>query len=141
MGQQVHSEPVAAVTHLGSSYRLVPLVELLNTLTRLPSGCKATVVLDCGHSVVPGVAARSPAPVAFPRRPIPDLAQLPAAGNRNVAFASQPRYMDLPARPMLPTSVAAPGTVSCSCQCFSACEFEQCCAELPIEGAVQGAFT
>jgi len=131
------------------SYRLVPLFEIACALAVLPASCKVTIVLDCAHSVVPGIAGTKAAPVAFPRIAVEATehatrlrSQLRAADS---AFAPRPRYLDLPPLPA-PPSQSGPSAGSfpeCSAvvHCFSACQNKQWCAELPIEGAVQGAFT
>jgi len=120
----------------GCSYRLVALGELTAALSRLPAGCKATLVLDCCHAVVPGVDALRPEPNSFPRvardLELGDLAAL----QPNL----QPRFLDLP--PLTPPLTSAvPGTIECCCHCYSACQSHQWCAELPIEGCIQGALT
>lgn len=121
-----------------SSYRLVPLAELTNSLVRLPGGCKVTVVLDCGHSVVPGVAGINPAPTAFPQSA--GQVDKEVLMEPRSKYSAQPREIDLPLLPTVATPIA-PGMLECNCHCYSACQSTQWCAELSIEGAVQGAFT
>uniref|UniRef100_A0A7S1QJC9 Uncharacterized protein n=1 Tax=Alexandrium catenella TaxID=2925 RepID=A0A7S1QJC9_ALECA len=41
----------------------------------------------------------------------------------------------------MPQSLPLSGPLACSCYCYSACQSEQFCIELLIEGYVQGAFT
>merc|ERR1712203_134651 len=54
--------------------------------------------------------------------------------------ASHPRLLRLPALSPLPTPLS-PGRPACRIYSYSACKMNQLCAELPIEGCVQGAFT
>lgn len=120
------------------TYRLVPLVELTNALLRLPPGAKVTMVFDCCHSVVPNISSKNPAPAAFRRVAMEPTDHVPRPAN--AALSSQPRYLELPPLPIASTRVA-PGAPLCTCHCYGACQSEQWCAEFPIEGCVQGAFT
>lgn len=117
-------------------YRLVPLTEVSQALSKLPAGCKATVVLDCCHSSLPGVGSK-PQPAMF------QWAQMqPAAfaGMDQMADA-RARRMVLPSIPLqAPQAIEVPA-IECSLTCYSACYQAQWCGELPIEGVVQGAFT
>ncbi|CAE7722709.1 EMB2654, partial [Symbiodinium microadriaticum] len=117
-------------------YRLVPLTEVSQALSKLPAGCKATVVLDCCHSSLPGVGSK-PQPAMF------QWAQMQPA-----AFAGMDQMADVRARRLVlpsiplraPQSIEVPA-IECSLTCYSACHQAQWCGELPIEGVVQGAFT
>ncbi|CAE7424281.1 MCA1 [Symbiodinium sp. CCMP2592] len=117
-------------------YRLVPLTEVSQALSKLPAGCKATVVLDCCHSSLPGVGSK-PQPAMF------QWAQMqPAAfaGMDEMADA-RARRLVLPSIPLrAPQAIEVPA-IECSLTCYSACHQAQWCGELPIEGVVQGAFT
>merc|ERR1712083_111038 len=54
--------------------------------------------------------------------------------------ASRARLFRLPALPPMPAS-PSPGRPVCRIYSYAACKSNQLCAELPIEGCVQGAFT
>jgi len=128
-------------SHGGCNYRLIPLTDLANAIGRLPPTCKATLILDCCHSIVPGIGGGAGGiPAAFPcvtMDPTDVVRPRAAAGT---GFVSQLRLLQLPP---LPRSLRRPSvTISqCCCHCYSACDRAQWCAELLIEGCVQGAFT
>lgn len=120
------------------TYRLVSLTEISNALLRLPPGCKVTLVFDCCNSVVPNISQKNPAPAAFRRVAMEPTDHVPRPLNN--ALSSQPRFLELPPLP-IPSTRVTPGTPLCNCHCYSASQSEQWCAEFPIEGCVQGAFT
>lgn len=136
-------DPAAAAG--GRSYRLVPLAEVTAMLWQLPAQCKVTIVLDCCHSVVPQVSA-SPeaAPFAFQRATL-DVEPGDVLETQGETRPWRPRLLDLPPLPMAaPPQLAVRGgrgPPECLCHCYAACRPSQWCAELPIEGCVQGAFT
>jgi len=128
-------------------YRLVSLAEISATVSQLPMGCKITLVLDCNHSVLPGisgVAARS-LPFSSARLQLDscDLAPSTTSGSGGSSLpCSSTRLLDLPPLSTPPYTCAIPaGAPVCVCHCFSSCENQQWCAELLVEGVVQGAFT
>lgn len=128
---------------LGCNYRLVPLVDLSNMLATLPAGCKMTVVLDACHSVPPNInptSTPSAAPHSAWSAMEAETAELlmPAPGGGRPVL--QPRFLDLPPLATPPTR-ALSSLPACTCHVYSACKDQQWCAELPIEGCVQGAFT
>lgn len=134
---QYPGRPLPRLGQNSPTYRLVPLVELSNALLRLPPMCKVTTVFDCCHSVVPNISAKNPAPPAFRRVAVESTDHVPRSTG---VLGSQPRYLELP--PLLvPSTRVLPGAPVCNCHCYSACQGEQWCAEFPIEGCVQGAFT
>ncbi|CAK0859883.1 unnamed protein product [Prorocentrum cordatum] len=82
------------------AYRLVPLAELSRALGALPASCRATLVLDCCHSVVPGVGIPGKsAPACFPRVPCGPPASPAAATGRAP-----------------PTRASRPGRAACTCR-------------------------
>lgn len=131
----------AQAAQAGCTYRLVPLAEISITLANLPAGCKMTVVLDCCHSVIPKVSATNPSPTAFPKA-TPDVNPFDFIRPREAGVRSSmlPRYIELPPLPTPASPVAAQPPVCC-CHCYSACQGQDWCSELLIEGCVQGAFT
>lgn len=116
-------------------YRLVALAELTRALLPLPPACRVTVILDCCHSVVPGLDAANPVPQVFPHVPMEAV-----DGILPQAVAPRMRLLDLPHLPSAPSPPLS-GIPACCCHCYSACQSEQWCVELLIEGCVQGAFT
>eukprot|EP00928_Gymnodinium_smaydae_P001982 TRINITY_DN10705_c1_g1_i2.p1 TRINITY_DN10705_c1_g1~~TRINITY_DN10705_c1_g1_i2.p1 ORF type:complete len:1840 (-),score=512.63 TRINITY_DN10705_c1_g1_i2:85-5604(-) len=123
-----------------ASYRLIPLLEVHDYINRLPAYCRMTVLLDCCYSVMPGVRAQSSFPATFPKV---DRGRVDYAKLRD--FISRPRFLELPVLPVCHTPEhllrASPTFPRCTLQCFSACKQREWCAEFPIEGTVQGAFT
>jgi len=119
-------------------YRLVSLMELNECISRLPPTCRMTLVLDCCYSVVPGIIPKNNALPFFGRveRGRVDYAKL-----RD--YISRPRFLDLPVVPVqhTPGHLRAPVFPQCWLHCFSACKLQEWCAEFPIEGTVQGAFS
>lgn len=111
-----------------AGYRLVPLAEISIALARLPVGCKVTVLLDCCLSVVPGISAKKPSTVAFDK--VTMVGTVPEAH----------RLLMLPPLHMVPCLVM-PGCLQCTCHSYAAGDRSHWCAELSIEGVVQGAFT
>jgi len=129
----------------GASYRLVTLAEVTAALGMLHTDCKATVVLDCCHGVVPHVSGSDPMPFTFQRTEL-DVQPEDVLENKHGAMAERPwrpRLLRLPLLPMpAPLFIGSPGSPpQCRCHCYAACRAAQWCAELPIEGCVQGAFT
>lgn len=137
-----------------SDYRLVPLHEIAVALAALPASCRATVVLDAGHAVVPGLGvAGEVAPVDFQARAAPHSAWAPDPSWP----AAVARFWELPRLPChgagcrgvggpaaaggVAVARRQPPQVSCVAACFSPCQPEQMCWELPIEGVPQGALT
>merc|ERR1712150_181298 len=59
----------------------------------------------------------------------------------STGLTSQRRLLELPPMPVPTPRVAALGVPECCVQSYSACQSQQWCSELPIEGCVQGAFT
>eukprot|EP00931_Biecheleriopsis_adriatica_P051336 TRINITY_DN29763_c0_g1_i1.p1 TRINITY_DN29763_c0_g1~~TRINITY_DN29763_c0_g1_i1.p1 ORF type:complete len:1315 (+),score=349.39 TRINITY_DN29763_c0_g1_i1:56-3946(+) len=130
---------VDAASMQGSGYRLVPLLEITKALARLPPSCKATVLLDCCHSTVPGIGAPGQ-PAVF------QWAQMQPAsfGGAEVSphdFMPRARRLVLPPARTNSGSQQAVPQVACAVACYSACHQAQWCSELPIEGVMQGAFT
>jgi len=131
------------------TYRTISMGYILTMLHGLPAGCKVTVLLDCGHSVMPGVRAAEGfdlevSAVSFGRVTLePALPPLdtprPGVGEGPSRWF-RPRALELPPLPMPATPVPS-GPLACLCHCYAACEAQQWCSELAIEGCVQGAFT
>ncbi|CAJ1461785.1 unnamed protein product [Effrenium voratum] len=147
-----------------AGYRLVPMSLITSALHALPSGCKATVVLDCCQaSVLPllkSADVRSvlagPGPPLFQRLranasgeksrqrllnlpPLPHSSSRPSAspsGNRSTPMGSPSMQARQPGE-----AQAAYHGPCCKCYCFATCQNDQVCCELPIEGTVQGAGT
>jgi len=122
----------------GKGYRLVPMLEVNDHISRVPPQARVTIIMDCCYSVVPGVAPQSNFPPTFARveRGRVDYAKL-----RD--FISRPRFLELPVLPLrhTPRHLALKSFPSCWLHCFSACKLHEWCAEFPIEGTVQGAFS
>jgi len=122
----------------GTGYRLISLLEIIDTFSRLPPACRVSLVLDCCHSVVPNVSPTYNMPSGFP---------LVQRGRVNYAklrdFVSRPRFLDLPVIPVrhTPKQLRTNAFPECRMHCFSACQNQEWCSEFPIEGTVQGAFT
>jgi len=123
------------------SYRLIPLFEISECLRRLPTACRMTVLLDCCYSVVPGVSPSSNISPTFLR-----VDRGRVEYNKLRDYISRPRFLDLPILPVqhtspqpLPSRTSAFPT--CWLHVFSACKLKEWCAEFPIEGTVQGAFS
>jgi len=93
------------------------------------------MLFDCCHGLPPGLDAQRPAPLAFPHVSLDE-----AEDALQEPVCSQARLLDLPPLPT-PPSLPLPGPPVCCCHCYSACQSEQWCVELLIEGCVQGAFT
>lgn len=123
---------------VSAHYRLIPLTEVTKSLAKLPSSCRVTLILDCGLPILPGLQGAS-TPFHFPTVTMkPDK----FGEERTEASAFSPRQRYLHLLPIIRTD----GTgqlpeSSCAVQCFCACQRHQWCAELPIEGVMQGAFT
>jgi len=133
--QRPGAQQPAAPSQAGTGYRLVPMVEITRILAGLPRRCKVTVLLDCCHSVLPGLDPTRPNQLTFPRT-LGLLADTP----QQRAAASRARLLDLPPLPR-PQSPPLPGLPVCRCHQYAACQRDQKAAELLIEGCVQGAFT
>lgn len=123
----------------GSAYRLVPMLALQQVLAGLPAGCKMTVVLDCDHTAgcfESGIGGDG----VFPPLAL-DPVDVPAVGLEGPVIRA--RRIELPPLPVAPSSVPAvpAGPPAGRCYTYSACGSQQWCAELSIEGCVQGAFT
>lgn len=124
---------------LGSGYRLISLMDVSIALSSLPAGCNATVVLDCCHSSLPGLGAKSqPAIFQWAQMQPPAFSGLEE--DLPVGLHPRARRLVLPSVPLAGRTMQAT-SFDCSLTCFSACQQAQWCAELPIEGVIQGAFT
>mmetsp|Transcript_122546 Transcript_122546/g.392176 ORF Transcript_122546/g.392176 Transcript_122546/m.392176 type:complete len:190 (-) Transcript_122546:17-586(-) len=100
-----------------------------------------TVALDCGHSIVPCISDDGGAPATFQKVAVEDPG---FPGGVLEGPSLRARMLELPPRPTPATALskaAKRGSPSCRCHCYAACERHQWCAELSIEGCVQGAFT
>jgi len=122
----------------GAGYRLISMLEINDYISRLPAMCRMTVVFDCCYSVLPSVNPQSNFPPTFSKveRGRVDYAKL-----RD--FISRPRFLELPVLPVqhTPGHLRVHSFPSCWLHCFSGCKLEEWCAEFPIEGTVQGAFS
>jgi len=125
---------------LGSGYRLISLMDVSLALAKLPAGCHATVVLDCCHSTLPGLGAKSQ-PAIFQWAQMQPSAFPGQEEDLPVGLHPKARRLVLPSVPMTGERTMQAATFNCSLTCFSACQQAQWCAELPIEGVMQGAFT
>mmetsp|Transcript_49120 Transcript_49120/g.116972 ORF Transcript_49120/g.116972 Transcript_49120/m.116972 type:complete len:1086 (+) Transcript_49120:122-3379(+) len=135
MGPSQQSTAMPAV----EGYRLLSMSEIREYVVRLPAGCHLTIVFDCCYSVMHDIAPRSSVQATFPKveRGFVDYQKL-----RD--FISRPRFLELPPlpvppRPRTPAQVAT--LPACSLYCYSACKMQEWCAEFPIEGTVQGAYS
>jgi hypothetical protein len=126
------------VEEVGPGYRLVSLLELNDHVVRLPPGCRLTIVLDCCYSVCPSI---SPASNFAPTFPKVERGRVDYGKLRD--FISRPRFLELPVLPVrhAPRHLRASTFPTCWLHCFSACRLQEWCAEFPIEGTVQGAFS
>jgi len=129
-----------AAGSFGAGYRLVPMLELSEHISRLPEGCQMTVMMDCCYSVLPGISPSSSSTATFSKvnRGKVDYKKL-----RD--FISRPRFLELPPLPVQHTPAhlwQQPfATPRCNLHSFSGSKMEEWSAEFPIEGTVQGAFS
>jgi hypothetical protein len=122
-----------------AAYRLLPLTLLNELACQLPTGCRLTVLIDACYSIVPNVGQINSQPATFKKveRGKVDYTKL-----RD--FISRPRFLELPSLPAQPTTDHTSTALRCPrcvMHCFTACRLHEWCAEFPIEGTVQGAFT
>eukprot|EP00927_Polykrikos_kofoidii_P029966 TRINITY_DN25841_c0_g1_i1.p1 TRINITY_DN25841_c0_g1~~TRINITY_DN25841_c0_g1_i1.p1 ORF type:complete len:1924 (-),score=383.78 TRINITY_DN25841_c0_g1_i1:85-5856(-) len=152
-----------------SSYRLIAISEIRHMLTQLPRGCKATIILDCYDASVPGMkivaSPLMPTPRASNIKGADIGAPIGVEGSRG--RVGQPRAdglgdrgwrnrrLDLPALSVAPRPSIRLGAIDnpaggqiitmpsimCAVHAYAACTLEQPCAEMRIEGVVQGLFT
>lgn len=116
------------------AYHLVNLADILGELRALPVGSSALLLLDACHAVVPAMGTSSV---------FPPVARGRVDYSKLKDFVVRPRFLALPrsgpgTRALAPP-VAPP--LNCSLVALSACNHSEFCAEFPIEGTVQGAFT
>ena len=119
------------------SYRLVSMLEVHDFISRLPKRCRITVIMDACYAILPGVGPDSPATFRKVDRGYVEYQKL-----QN--FISRPRFLELPPLPVQHTPAQLPRSTSllaCTLHCFSGCRLKEWCAEFPIEGTVQGAFS
>merc|ERR1712060_228852 len=103
-------------------------------LEELPRSCQVTLVLDCCHSELLAFNEADP----FCMRHAEEALQPP--DEMYPSGAARARLLRLPSLPPLP-SPPLPGRLACRIHSYAACRRGQWCAELPIEGCIQGAFT
>lgn len=119
------------------SYRLVSMLEVHDFISRLPKRCRVTVVMDACYAILPGVGPDSPATFRKVDRGYVEYRKLEN-------FISRPRFLELPPLPVQHTPPQLPRStnlLACTLHCFSGCRLKEWCAEFPIEGTVQGAFS
>merc|ERR1719446_1984662 len=96
--------------------------------------------MDCCYASIPGISSSSGTPWTFSKV---NRGQVDYSKLRD--FISRPRFLELPVLPVIhtPARLLQPRTQFPRCQlhCFSACRLQEWCAEFPIEGTVQGAFS
>lgn len=120
-------------------YRLIPLTELNVLACQLPPGCRLTVVIDACYPIIPNISQVSNQSASFKKveRGRVDYTKL-----RD--FISRPRFLELPVLPVQHSPDYGSSALrhpQCVMHCFTACRLQEWCAEFPIEGTVQGAFT
>ncbi|CAK9053455.1 unnamed protein product, partial [Durusdinium trenchii] len=128
---------VARVAAAGGRYRLISMLEVHDFISRLPKRCCVTVVMDACYAILPGVGADSPATFRKVDRGVVEYSKL-------WNFISRPRFLELPPLPVQHTPPELPRStnlLACTLHCFSGCRLKEWCAEFPIEGTVQGAFS
>lgn len=115
---------------------MIPMVDLVEKFSKLPVGCKLTVVFDSACAYFPNFASNGveyPATYAQFAEP-----QVPSS------VATQ-RYLSLPPFPLKRPHQAngAPSNrpVQAKIHVLSGCYQTEACAEFPIEGVQQGMFT
>eukprot|EP00913_Durusdinium_trenchii_P020683 g19424.t1 len=111
--------------------------EVHDFISRLPKRCCVTVVMDACYAILPGVGADSPATFRKVDRGVVEYSKL-------WNFISRPRFLELPPLPVQHTPPELPRStnlLACTLHCFSGCRLKEWCAEFPIEGTVQGAFS
>eukprot|EP00930_Biecheleria_cincta_P038654 TRINITY_DN26554_c0_g1_i4.p1 TRINITY_DN26554_c0_g1~~TRINITY_DN26554_c0_g1_i4.p1 ORF type:complete len:1627 (+),score=511.56 TRINITY_DN26554_c0_g1_i4:102-4982(+) len=129
----------AARGNTEAGYRLLSLLEVRDFFCQLPKGCNASVCFDCCYSVLPGVGPRSNCPATFAR-----VQRGKVEYEKLRDFISRPRFLELPTLPVQHTPGHLPRNNSfpaCTLHCYSGCRLKEWCAEFPIEGTVQGAFS
>eukprot|EP00930_Biecheleria_cincta_P044625 TRINITY_DN3071_c0_g1_i1.p1 TRINITY_DN3071_c0_g1~~TRINITY_DN3071_c0_g1_i1.p1 ORF type:complete len:1452 (-),score=362.49 TRINITY_DN3071_c0_g1_i1:44-4399(-) len=122
-------------------FKLLRMVEISRCLARLPAACKATIILDCCHASLPGVDGQKSSAIQWVQM---QPGTFPGAEVSPHGFTPRARRLVLP--PTGPVQQAsAPDSsapeVICAATCYLACHQAQWCAELPVEGVMQGAFT
>eukprot|EP00929_Paragymnodinium_shiwhaense_P118342 TRINITY_DN90272_c0_g1_i1.p1 TRINITY_DN90272_c0_g1~~TRINITY_DN90272_c0_g1_i1.p1 ORF type:complete len:1981 (+),score=613.44 TRINITY_DN90272_c0_g1_i1:152-5944(+) len=149
------AQPQARYVERGPAYRLVAVAEIRNMLMKVPRGCKVTILLDSSAALVPGVVGEGTTGPGHNRiSPAAGSEWMPTTNGKSgskVPPEVRTRWLDLPILPSI--SQPAPldcvsladtsqsSAPSCVCHCYSACGQDKRCAELPIEGVLQGAFT
>eukprot|EP00933_Yihiella_yeosuensis_P037553 TRINITY_DN31520_c0_g1_i1.p1 TRINITY_DN31520_c0_g1~~TRINITY_DN31520_c0_g1_i1.p1 ORF type:complete len:1024 (+),score=218.99 TRINITY_DN31520_c0_g1_i1:147-3074(+) len=132
----------AAIASRGATtngYRLISLLEVQDFISRLPKMSRITLVLDCCYSLVPGIGPETNLPATFKK-----VKRGRVEYDKLKDFISRPRFLELPPLPVQHTPNHLPRSSSfppCVVHVFSGCRLKEWCAEFPIEGTVQGAFS
>jgi len=140
--EELQRYAAAAQKALGGSrsgYRLVSMLEVHDFISRLPKRCCVTVMFDACYAILPGAGPESNSPATF-RKVDRGLVEYQKLRD----FMSRPRFLELPPLPVQHTPPQLPRTthfLACTLHCFSGCRLKEWCAEFPIEGTVQGAFS
>lgn len=122
-----------------ASYRLISMAELQELSCRLPAGCRLTLVLDCCYASLPSI---SPSAITSSTFRKVDRGHVDYGKLRD--FLSRPRFLELPVLPVSHTPERLRSRLPlprCVLHCFTSCKLQEWCAEFPIEGTVQGAFS
>lgn len=140
--EEIERQAAAAQKALGNSkasYRLISMLEVHDFLSQLPQRCRVSLLLDACYTILPGAGPESNSPATFRKV---DRGRVEYDKLRN--FMSRPRFLELPPLPVQHTPPHLPRSNSflpCTLHCFSGCRLKEWCAEFPIEGSVQGAFS
>lgn len=120
------------------AYRLISLMDIQDSVAKLPSGVKVTLLFDCCYSIVPNLHPAQNFVATFPK-----IERGPDESAKLRDSLSRPRFLQLPVLRVRQAPRNTHGQVypSCWLYSFSACNLQEWCAEFPIEGTVQGAFT
>lgn len=122
----------------GPAYRLISLIEIQELLAKLAPAVRITLVFDCCYSMVPNLHPKQTFVINFPK-----VERGPDESAKLRDSLSRPRFLQLPVLPIrhTPRHLRASVFPGAWVYCFSACSLQEWCAEFPIEGTVQGAFT
>lgn len=122
----------------GPGYRLLPLIELQDIIAKLAPAVRITLVFDCCYSIIPNLHPKQKNVLTFPK-----VERGPDESAKLRDSLSRPRFLQLPTLPVrhTPRHLRAGVFPACWVYSFSACSLQEWCAEFPIEGTVQGAFT
>eukprot|EP00439_Symbiodinium_sp_Y106_P073213 s271_g13.t1 len=140
--EEIERQAEAAQKALGNSkasYRLISMLEVHDFLSQLPQRCCVSLLLDACYTILPGAGPESNSPATFRKV---DRGRVEYDKLRD--FMSRPRFLELPPLPVQHTPAHLPRSNSflpCTLHCFSGCRLKEWCAEFPIEGSVQGAFS